>query len=178
MNSYISKPIQVDELIAALEQTPSRSPAPTVAVPATVAPPNEHERALALRAMTNLSSYNAVDPTVLAEICEVLGADGEVMVRDLIMLFLHNSPILLDQLRTALAAGEVETVRRTVHTFRSPAAQMGALHLAALCQSLEAKSEQGDLSDGPVLLDGIHAEYIHVRDYFVKKYSLTNPTVN
>lgn len=165
MNSYISKPIQVDELIAALEQTPVRQ-TPVVAEPARVSPSNGHEQTLAPHAMANPANHNAVDPTVLARVREMMGEEGETMVRNLTDLFLNNSRLLLDQLCAALAAGDAETVRRTAHTFRSPAAQMGAIHLATLCQSLEAKGRQGDLSDGPALLDAINTEYIHVRDYF------------
>jgi HPt (histidine-containing phosphotransfer) domain-containing protein len=103
---------------------------------------------------------------VLTELREVMGDEGEAMVHDLTELFLSNSPLLLDQLRAGLAAGDPETVRQTVHTLRSPAAQMGAMHLAALCQSLETKSQAGDLCDGPALADAIYAEYLLVRDYF------------
>jgi PAS domain S-box-containing protein len=166
MNSYISKPIQVEELIAALEQTPVRRQAPVVAEPASVSAPNGHEQALAPRAVDNPASYNVVNPTVLARFREMMGEEGETMVRNLTELFLNNSQILLDQLRADLAAGDTETVRRTAHTLRSPAAQMGAIHLAALCQSLEEKGRQGDLSDGSMLLDAINTEYMLVRDYF------------
>jgi CheY-like chemotaxis protein/HPt (histidine-containing phosphotransfer) domain-containing protein/anti-sigma regulatory factor (Ser/Thr protein kinase) len=166
MNSYISKPIQVEELIAALEQTPVRRQTPVVAEPASVSAPNGHEQALAPRAVDNPASYNVVNPTVLARFREMMGEEGETMVRNLTELFLNNSQILLDQLRADLAAGDTETVRRTAHTLRSPAAQMGAIHLAALCQSLEEKGRLGDLSDGPMLLDAINTEYMLVRDYF------------
>lgn len=168
MNGYISKPIQVEELIAALEQTPARQ-TPMVAEPARVSPSNGQEQAGAPRAVANPASpanHNGVDPTVLIRVREMMGKEGETMVRNLTELFLNDSLLLLEQLRTALAAGDAETVRRAAHTLRSPAAQMGAMHLAALCQSLEAKGRQGDLSDGPALLDAINTEYILVRDYF------------
>lgn len=167
MDGYISKPIQVEELVEALERTPSRSQALTVAESATASLPNESAHLLAAPPVANLPNHCPVDPTVLAEVIEVMGEEGEAMVRDLTELFLHNSPLLLDQLRVALAAGDAETVRRTVHTFRSPAAQMGAMHLASLCQSLEAKSQRGDLSDGLALLDAINQEYMRVHSYFL-----------
>lgn len=165
MNSYISKPIQVEELIAALEQTPVRQTS-VVAEPDSVSPPNGHEQPLAPHPIDNPTDHHAVDLTVLARFREMMGEEGETMVRDLTALFLNNSRLLLEQLSAALAAGDAETVRRAAHTLRSPAAQMGAMHLAALCQSLEAKGRQGDLSDGPALLAAINTEYIHVRDYF------------
>jgi HPt (histidine-containing phosphotransfer) domain-containing protein len=166
MNSYISKPIQVEELIAALEQTPVRRQAPVVAEPVRVSASNEHGQALAPHAVDNPASYNVVDPAVLTRIREMMGEEGETMVRNLTELFLNNSQILLDQLRAALATGDTEMVRRAAHTLRSPAAQMGAIHLAALCQSLEAKGRQGDLSDAPALLEAINTQYMLVRDYF------------
>jgi len=131
-----------------------------------VSPPNGQEQPLAQRAVTNPASHDAVDPTVLARVREMMGEEGETMIRNLTALFLNNSRLLLDQLHAALAAGDAETVRLAAHTLRSPAAQMGAMHLAALCQFLEAKGRQGDLSDGPALLDAINTEYILVRDYF------------
>lgn len=176
MNGYISKPIQVDELIAALEETPRR-PTPMVAEAAQAAPTNGHEETLAPQALPNPATHNAVDPTVLARVREMMGEKGATLVRDLTELFLKNSPLLLDQLGAALAAGDAETVRRTAHTLRSPAAQMGAMHLAALCQSLEAQGRQGDLSEGPVLLEAITTEYRHVRDYFaVRPPLITDPS--
>lgn len=179
MNSYISKPIQVEELITALEQTPSQRPAVIVAEVTARSSANGHGQPLALPSVAKHSNHKVVDPTVLAEVREVMGEEGEAMVHDLTALFLHNSPLLLDQLRTAMHAGDAETVRRTVHTFRSPAAQMGAMHLASLCQTLEAKSQQGDLSDGPRLLEAINAEYMSVRDYFLvvaqSDYQLAQP---
>ena len=96
-----------------------------------------------------------------------MGEECSTMVHDLTTLFLKNSPLLLEQLRTAVSVGDAETVRRTAHTFRSPAAQMGALHLASLCQRLEVNSELGDLSNGHAQVDAIHAEYNRVRSHFL-----------
>jgi len=167
MNGYISKPIQVEELLAALARTPRRSQALTIATSTVAFATSGHTPPLAAPPAATPPTACAVDPTVLAEVIEVMGAEGAAMVRDLTELFLNNSPLLLAQLATALAAADAETVRRTVHTFRAPAAQMGATHLAALCQTLETKSQGGDLSDGPTLLAAIHAEYLRVCDYFL-----------
>ncbi len=160
MNGYISKPIQVEDLVDALEQTrPYTRPAgPTTAVTQPSTDPV---------LVPGPGANHAVDPAALSEVLELMGDEGAAMVRDLIKLFLDNSPLLLDQLRTALTAGDAESVRRTAHTFRSPAAQMGALSLATLCQQLEVNSEQGDLTNGPTLVEAISGEYTRVRAHFL-----------
>ena len=167
MNGYISKPIQVEELVEALERVPAR----TRPVDAMVAATNG-DRALMPLALEGQGYadnllHAAVDPTVLAEVLELMGEEGSTMVHDLTTLFLKNSPLLLEQLRTAVSVGDAETVRRTAHTFRSPAAQMGALHLASLCQQLEASGEQSDLTNGHAQVDAICAEYARVRTHFL-----------
>ena len=167
MNGYISKPIQVEELVEALERvTACMRP-----IDAAVATTNGDRpfMPLALGGQGHAAHLlrEAVDPTVLAEVLELMGEDGSTMVNDLTTLFLQNSPLLLEQLRTAVSVSDAETVRRTAHTFRSPAAQMGALHLASLCQQLEASGEQGDLTNGHAQVDAICAEYARVRTYFL-----------
>mgnify|MGYP002077037690 CR=1 FL=1 len=152
-------------MIAALEQAPVRQ-TPVVAEPARAPAPSGQKQTLPPQAIANLANHTAVDPTVLARFREMMGEEGETMVRNLTELFLTNSRLLLDQLRAALVAEDAEMVRYTAHTLRSPAAQMGAMHLASLYQSLEAKGQQGDLRDGPALLDAINTEYMLVRDYF------------
>lgn len=155
MNDYISKPIQVSELIAALYRVEPRLPY--------FLPPTDNT----LQAFAYTDATHGVDPTVLAEVAELLADEGEAMVGELIDLFLENSPLLLQQLRTAMNESNAAAVFRAVHTLRSPAAQMGAYHLAALCQEVEAYSEFGDLTDCLPKVDQIFAEYGRVRQYFL-----------
>ena len=167
MNGYISKPIQVEELVEALERVPARPRPVDAMVAATNGDRSLMPMALGGQGYADNLLNEAVDPTVLAEVLELMGEEGSTMVHDLTTLFLKNSPLLLEQLRTAVSVGDAETVRRTAHTFRSPAAQMGALHLASLCQRLEVNSELGDLSNGHAQVDAIHAEYNRVRSHFL-----------
>ncbi|MBX3011045.1 MAG: PAS domain S-box protein [Caldilineaceae bacterium] len=158
MNDYISKPIRVADLIAALYRVQPHTAAGS-AFPAAIAD------------SASLSSTDAddavVDPTVLAEVSAMMAEDGQAMIQDLIRLFLENSPILLQQLRTGMRDGNAAMVFRAVHTLRSPAGQMGAHRLARLCQEVEMASELGDLNDCGPTVDQIFAEYERVRQYFM-----------
>ena len=89
------------------------------------------------------------------------------MVRDLVQLFLQNSPRLLEQLWNALHKGDISAFFRAVHTLRSPAAQVGAYRLAKLCQEVEKNSEAIVTQRDSIPVDQINAEYALVRDYFL-----------
>lgn len=155
MNDYISKPIQVADLIAALSRVQPRSQTNHLLVP-----PTECQSEA-----VPLIPDNAVDPAALREIAEILGEEGETMVREVVQLFLESSPLLLDQLQSAQQRGAIPDVFRAVHTLRSPAAQVGAHRLATLCQAVEQSSDAG-IMPSTVEVDQIYAEYEQVRRYF------------
>lgn len=158
MNDYLSKPIQVPDLIAALNRVP----------PHYLRTGNQILTPLRAHFVTeDASSTAAVDPAVLTEIVDLMGDEGVTMVRDLVQLFLQNSPLLLEQLWNALNKEDVSAFFRAVHTLRSPAAQVGASRLAKLCQEIEKNSEAIVTRCDGLPVDQINAEYALVRDYFL-----------
>jgi len=166
MNDYISKPIQVAELIAALNRVQPRqirtAKAPFTATNNPQLSPTTGDAAPA----NSPTNYDIVDPTMLAEVTELMAEDGDAAVKELISIFLENSPLLLQKLRTAVHQADAHAVYLIAHTFRSPAAQMGAHRLAKLCHELETISEASDVSDCAPRVDQIFAEYARVQHYF------------
>ena len=159
LNYYLRKPIQVPDLIAALNHVP---PYHLRADNQRLAMGND---TLVGDALSDTAV--AVDPTVLTEIVELMGEEGITMVRDLIQLFLQNSPLLLEQLWNALNKEDAGAFFRAVHTLRTPAAQVGAFHLSALCHEVEKNSETIVTQRDSNLIDQLDAEYERVRHYFL-----------
>ncbi len=167
MNDYISKPIQVNELITALNRVqPRQNRAPKQSTTAAHTPAH----AGSFTDSSLLANASVVDPAMLAEVAELMGEDGDEAVRELIRLFLENGPILLQKLRTASDEGDAQALHLAAHTFRSPAAQMGATRLAKLCHELDTISETGELADSAQRVDQIFAEYARVQAYFQTHY--------
>lgn len=75
----------------------------------------------------------------------VLGeAAGEEIVVQLVTMFFEKSaPANLEKLQTALAAGDVERVAGTAHTFYGSSANLGAKRVAKLCRELETAAREG-----------------------------------
>jgi len=159
MNDYLRKPLDVAELIAALQRTPARNQQPLIQS-------LSQEGAVAQSPAMPMAEDDdnlAVDNSALRDIVELLGADGNVTVCELIDLFLATTPSLLQQLSEAIKQYEIDTVCQIAHTLRSPTGQLGAHQLANLCEELETICLAGTLVGGEQIFRQIVAEYEQVR---------------
>ncbi|HEY2802558.1 MAG TPA: GAF domain-containing protein, partial [Actinomycetota bacterium] len=102
MDDYITKPIRVDELVAAIEHTPRRGSAPLRTTDG---------------AGGNGSGDSEIDTTVLSRLSEGTGGDAG-FVQELIDQFLTDAPQLVVAARNALKSGNVDDLRRAAHTLK------------------------------------------------------------
>ncbi len=66
---------------------------------------------------------------------------GEEFVAELVAAFLTEAPVMLSDLRMALAAGDVATFRRAAHSLKSNAHTFGALALGAMARDVELSAQ-------------------------------------
>jgi HPt (histidine-containing phosphotransfer) domain-containing protein len=95
-----------------------------------------------------------IDAATIAELQASAGAD---FVGELIDTFFEEAPVMLAELKSALAAAQPEPFRRAAHSLKSNANTFGALALGALARELEL----GGLAAGrqPGALDRLDQEY-------------------
>ena len=128
MDDYISKPVRVEELVAALERSAARQDGV------------RSEAALA-------SAPGAlIDRTVLDQLQVSLGGGDPSIVAELIDRFFIETPKQLAELGQALQTHATTDAIRAVHTLKANAAILGAHALALLSAELEELATQGDLS--------------------------------
>jgi CheY-like chemotaxis protein len=138
MDDYISKPIQVKELQAALEQTAIAG--------------QQKEAAAVLTAPV-------LDQAVLDELRK-LEADGAPdLLADLIGLFQQETPPLMDSIRDAVAAGNADKLRSAAHTLKGSSSSLGARTLADLSADLERKGRSGSVDGAAAVVEALTAEY-------------------
>lgn len=77
----------------------------------------------------------------------------------LIGIYLETTPESLETLEQALAKGDCTAVHMTAHTLKSSSANMGAARLSDLCRQLETASGDGNLEDGPALVEEMRREF-------------------
>jgi two-component system sensor histidine kinase RpfC len=114
---------------------------------------SEHPRFQGGRAPT-------VDLQTLANL-QVLG--GRDFLLDLISTFLVDGSILVQNLHSALAAGEVQSFRDQVHALRSGAANVGAKAVYEMCVSGLQISRADLLAKGEAYVQQITAEFERAR---------------
>jgi signal transduction histidine kinase/CheY-like chemotaxis protein/HPt (histidine-containing phosphotransfer) domain-containing protein len=142
MDDFLSKPIALADLAHAIEHY--RPPATVVGAGGGDGgggnPPSQRPgEAESLGAPQGSSSLAAdpIDPAVWRELTDLLGADGEAELVELIDLFLEDALRQVSALVTAQQQRDAAAMIRTVHALRSPSASLGALELAGLCSRIE-----------------------------------------
>jgi PAS domain S-box-containing protein len=143
MDDYLSKPIRIEELSAALAALSPREAERS-------SRPNSPEP----------SSPSALDPAALSRLRTTLGDEAAV---EIVETFLGEGPELLSALHLAVERRDGETLRRAAHTLKSNAATFGAGALAELCRELEAIGEAGTVAGAARLLAQADAEHERIR---------------
>ncbi|KAF0188683.1 MAG: multi-sensor hybrid histidine [Desulfobulbaceae bacterium] len=108
--------------------------------------------------LSNNGASSHLDIAVLENLMRQMPDRPEIITR-ILTSFLHASPGLLADIRTALMAGDPEMVRKAAHAMKSGNLQVGARQLAAMCHELEILGTMGLLLDSELLLAKLEEEY-------------------
>jgi signal transduction histidine kinase/DNA-binding response OmpR family regulator len=138
MDDYVSKPIRVEELLAALERTAARD--------VERARPGGTVGSGPSRSELERESDEALDRAAFERLRATMGAG---FLAELLSTFVEDSQDLVSRMRRALLEQDVDAFRRAAHSLTSNAASFGAMTLADLAKALETQARSGNL-DGAV----------------------------
>ena len=96
-----------------------------------------------------------IDINTFNSLKESTGAD---FIGELVDAFLDDAPVLIAQMRSALAEKNAEVFRRAAHSMKSNAATFGAMELSVLAKELEGLARENNLGVGN-RVDMIEAEF-------------------
>jgi signal transduction histidine kinase/DNA-binding response OmpR family regulator len=139
MDDYLSKPIRVSELVAALTRVK-----PTAVGGETV------------------SDGAVIDAATFDELVASTGGEA-AFIQELIDTYLTDAPSLFAQMRSALAARDAETFRRAAHSLKSNSASLGALSLSAMAKELEMMGKAVNLEGASAKIAAADVEYARVK---------------
>ncbi|HEY9750514.1 MAG TPA: response regulator, partial [Allocoleopsis sp.] len=189
MDDYVSKPIRVEKLLAALascrplqhatsEQTQTNTSPAVVTSPANAIaeslPPSFLESftpattpgSVSTSAIAAISAeieiQPVLDPEALETMRQMAGEDAIEFLTDIIECYLQETPKLFQAFRVALEAQDSVTFQHTTHTLKSSSATLGALRLTRLCQGLQQASLE-EVSVIASYLRQLEAEYHQVK---------------
>ena len=105
-----------------------------------------------------MMSAPTIDPATFEKLKETTGAEFAV---ELVDTFLQEAPVMLGDLRRAMAAADAEKFRRAAHSLKSNSNTFGALALAAMARELEVGGLPTAAAGGRSL-DALDQEYSRV----------------
>lgn len=153
MDDYISKPIYLNELHAALERAGINK---TTAQPPAAMAVNGQQNGRALLAAP--PAAGSIEPETLAQLLKLPNGP------QIISLYLAEAGELLVALQTAVAQNDAPAVREAAHSLKGGSSYLGAKSLAGLSGALEQQGRDGNLTHAADLLAQIAAEFERVSD--------------
>ncbi|MDA0336105.1 MAG: ATP-binding protein, partial [bacterium] len=137
MDDFIAKPVRKKDLRAALVRAQPAGSVPKKAVDA---------------ALPVAADVPVLDPEPLAQLRE-LEESGDFTIAEFVELFVLTTPECLQRARQALAAQDLETLHREVHTLKGSGREVGATKLAARAEFWEQRLKSGNMTDIDTGLD-------------------------
>lgn len=114
------------------------------------------------RPMPRASALDATEEAVELNVLRSLAGaqvEGESdLIIELVDLYAEDSPRRLDTIRGALAAGDLEALRRAAHGLKGSSASLGARRVEILCEKLERLSGREWQQGGKILLARLERE--------------------
>jgi CheY-like chemotaxis protein len=143
MDHYLSKPVQAEELFAALF-------------------PYKSEEALVLASMPSVVPSRE-EADMLSHLSHLQDEHGDELVVELVELFVSNTPMMLTAMREALAQGDPDGLKQAAHMLKGSSSNLGAEPLTSLCVVLEEHVQGGEMQEAVPLIDKLEQEFARVK---------------
>ena len=190
MDDYVTKPIQVAELVLALERSerlpdadapsgvwavvPKKGRPSTyttlpkaeamAASPAIDAHPAAEDAPDEGRAVAPLSAEEmaALDADVAQGLDSLRSMGGQDLLNELMGIYLEDTPEMVDAIRKAVEGADALALQQSAHGLKGCSANLGLNLLAKCCFELEEAGQQGSTSGTAESLDRLCVRYDHV----------------
>ena len=152
MDDYISKPVRLEDLEAALARWVPGDGNVIVS-----------GQKSALPAAAPEASAPALDPAATARLRKLAAATDPSVLQEIYEAFLSSAVDYLAAIREGAAANDAEALRQAAHAFKGAGANIGAQKLAELCGQLEALGETGRVDGAIKCLEQLRLEFEQVK---------------
>jgi diguanylate cyclase (GGDEF)-like protein len=157
MDSYLSKPFNIQQLKSTLEQWLADHAEATPAEPVS----------------QSLPSYKDLDMGINQEAWSMLRQiktdSGETLLESAIKLFLESAPQAIGEIHTAFTTQDQALLVLSAHGFKSVCANLGISAMAECCAKIEHSAKQGELEHVPGALEQLQRLLPRAMDILVKE---------
>ena len=163
MDDYLAKPVRPQSLRETIEKWGEKIVSSPVGNDAsgTVVPSNAEKE------MSESPSTSAPDgpPPVDIEKLRDLGGGTDEGLMELVDLYLEQTAGQIEEIQSAITAGNADDVRRIAHSCAGANATCGMDGLVAPMRELERMGGDGDIAHAQSHLDQVRTEFTRVKDY-------------
>jgi len=164
MNDYISKPVQIEELAQALSKCPPQRTKQDGVMSWELQPLGNMLQERQEGALNNVK----INAKTIKSLRNMLRGDSAAFA-ELIECYLTETPKLVQNISTAIATQDAQTLWKTAHQLKSSSASVGAMTLAQLCKQLEAQGRSNKFQSSLESISQLHQEYEQVKTALQKE---------
>jgi HPt (histidine-containing phosphotransfer) domain-containing protein len=101
-----------------------------------------------------------IDPHAIASLQELNPGDGGAFLREIVGIYIEDTPKRIEDMKTSLAAGDVPAFTRAAHTIKGSSANVGAQVLRGVAERLERVSRTDGLGAVGPLIAECEAQFV------------------
>ena len=105
-----------------------------------------------------------LDPHVIDGLRQLNQPGEPDVVREVLMLFIHDAPQRIEAVTNAARSGQAESLQRAAHALKGAAATIGATGLQRICRELEDLGKRESTNGVGAALQALYVEYERVRE--------------
>jgi HPt (histidine-containing phosphotransfer) domain-containing protein len=104
----------------------------------------------------------SIDPAALSQYRDIMGAEANNFIVELIDTYIANSRELIAAIDSSFVSNDLVVFTRSTHTLKSNSAMFGAQALSTFCQELEQAGKNGEISGLQTRIDVLKIEHKQV----------------
>ena len=106
-----------------------------------------------------MSADPIIDPQAIANLRDLSPEGPQEFLRELIAVYLEDTPLRLAELDQALARQDALSIGKAAHTIKGSSSNFGATRLSKLAQQIELQGKSGNISESAPLCVRLRGEY-------------------
>ncbi len=115
-----------------------------------------------------MSSLSIVDLAAIANLRSLSPDDGDSFLKEILTIFIVDTPTRIAELHTSRASGNAVTFMRAAHSIKGSSSNVGASELRSIAERLEHHANKNGLVNVEVQVAELEAAFIRAKDALEK----------
>jgi histidine phosphotransfer protein HptB len=110
-----------------------------------------------------MSSVPVIDPEAISGLRALSPDDGDAFLKEILTIFLEDTPVRIRELHTGLKDGKTELFVRSAHSIKGSASNVGAAELRAVAERIEHHARKTGIAGTDEMIAELEAAFVRAR---------------